>query len=674
LVLAGLCAWLNAFHGPFIFDDQWSISLNPHVRHLWPISRALSAPPLCAVNGRPVICLSLALNYALGRWNVWGYHAFNLAVHLASALVLFGILRRTLEHEKFRDRFGPAAIWLAAAIALIWEVHPLQTESVTYIVQRTELLMGLFLLLTLYCVLRGSKSIHARRWYLAAVVSCALGMGCKEVMVAAPLIVLIYDRVFLASSVRELWQRRRRLYIGLAATWLISIMLVITKTHPSTGFEFKNLTPWDYLLTQAGVIVHYLGLCFWPRPLVIDYFDWPVASSINEWLLPGVIVLGLLGATVWAFRRHPWAGFLGAWFFLILAPTSSFLPSVGEVAAERRMYLPLAAVATLAVIGAFALGRRLFHRQQAVLVGSLAGISVVALLTDLTIQRNRSALSIWQDTVEKRPNNARALVYLANACAQAGNLPEALRLFQQALRLKDSVEARYNLGVTLHRAGRLAEAIAQYREALRIMPGLAMAHYNLGLALQQTGNVPEAVGQYQQALRIDPELAMAHYNLGNALMLSGGKVQEAITHYQRALQIEPDHAEAHSKLGGALLATGQRRQAMAHFEQAMRIKPDYAEPQNNVAWLLATLPPAQGGNPLRAVTLAQRACALDGFHSAGDLDTLAVAYAAAGRFAEAVATAQKAVELARAAGQTKMLSEIQARLELYRQRLPYREQ
>ena len=158
VIAAGVWAYHNSLRGAFIFDDPTSISGNPHIRHLWPIRDAMSAPPATTVSGRPVVCLTLALNYAVGGWNVWGYHALNLMVHLLSALVLFGILRRTFEGPTLRDRFGGAAVWLAAAIALLWEVHPLQTESVTYIVQRTELLMGLFLLLTLYCALRCSQS------------------------------------------------------------------------------------------------------------------------------------------------------------------------------------------------------------------------------------------------------------------------------------------------------------------------------------------------------------------------------------------------------------------------------------------------------------------------------------------------------------------------------------
>ncbi len=737
LVIAGLLAYHNSFTGPFIFDDVPSIPGNPHIRHLWPIREAMSAPLATTVSGRPVVCLTLALNYALGGLNVWGYHALNLAVHLLSALVLLGILRRTLEGATLRDRFGGAAVWLAAVITLIWEVHPLQTESVTYIVPRTELLMGLFLLLTLYCTLRCSQSSNTGAWSVAAIVSCAVGMGSKEVMVAAPLIVLLYDRVFLASSFRELWRRRAVLYIGLAATWLILAVLVARTSHDITGFGNKSLTPWNYLKTEAGVIVYYLRLCFWPHPLVIDYFDWPITLSLKNGLVPGVVVVGLLSATAWAFRRQPQLGFLGAWFFLILAPTSSFLPRVGEVVAERRMYLPLAAVVTMVVVGAYTLGKRLFKAQQGVVLGCLAGGFVVALLTLLTIQRNQdysSELAIWRDTVAKRPQNPRAQYNLGGALTQTGKIGEAIACYEQALRINpDFVEVHYNLGMALAQTGKIGEAIAHFEQALRIKPDFAGAHNNLGLALAQTGKIeeaiahfeqalqidpdfaeahsnlgialvrvgrlPEAIVQYERALRIDPDFAEAHSNLGNALVRVGrvpeaiiqyeqalrikpdyaevhynlgialvrlGKVTEAIAQYRQALEINPNNASAHSKLGVALIVTGNAHDALGQLEQALRIKPDLAEAQNNLAWALATLPQTEGGDPVRAVPLAQRACELSGNRAPRDLDTLAVAYAAAGRFDAAVATAQKAIDLARVAGQAELVKEIEARLVLYR--------
>ncbi|MGA2605733.1 MAG: tetratricopeptide repeat protein, partial [Verrucomicrobiia bacterium] len=354
--------------------------------------------------------------------------------------------------------------------------------------------------------------------------------------------------------------RRIGLYVGLAATWVILGVLVARTIHhhSMTGFGFQSLTPWAYLRTEAGVIVYYLRLCFWPRPLVIDYFDWPIASSLKDGLASGVVVVGLLGATVWAFRRQAWLGFLGAWFFLILGPTSSILPSAGEVAAERRMYLPLAAVVTMAVVGAFALGKGLWNKQQGVVLGCVAGGSVVVLFTFLTIQRNqdyKSALTIWRDTVEKRPNNPRAHNNLGNALLRTGTIGEAIAHYEQALRLKpDYAEAHNALGFALAQTGRIEDAIAHFEQALRIKPDDANAHSNLGTALGQTGRMPEAMEHLEQALRLKPGSADAHYNLGVALE-QAGRVQEAIGHYKQAVRIKPDFTQAQNAL--ARLQAGQ---------------------------------------------------------------------------------------------------------------------
>jgi len=585
IIAAGIWAYHNSFQGSFVFDDVTSIAENPHIRHLWPISEAMKTSPNFAIQGRPVECLSLALNYAWGGLNVRGYHVLNLMLHLASALVLFGLLRRTLlrtarSGDPRRTGVGEtdavgtphatpaAATWLAAAITLIWEVHPLQTDSVTYIVQRSELLMGLFLMLTLYCFVRGvegSGSVHREDspraagaspsrslgWFALSVAACFLGMGSKETMVGAPLIVLVYDRVFLASSFRELWRRRMGLYVGLASSWLLLAALVARTVHPMTGVRIEGLTPWEYLMTEAGVIVYYLRLCFWPQPLVIDYFDWPIVRSLRDALLPGLVVVGLLGATVWAFRRRPWLGFLGAWFFLILAPTSSFLPSAGEMIAERRMYSPLAAVITLVVVGVFVLGRRLWNKRQGTALGCVGTACVVMVFGFLTIQRNRdyrSALAIWGDTVEKRPGNPRAHNNLGLAFAKLGRLDDAEGQYEQALRIKpDLADAQFNWGLALVRQGRVPEAIGHWEQALRIKPDFADAQYNLGLAFAQQGRLQEAISHWEKALRIDPNIADAQYNWGLALEKLG-RSAEAIPHYREALRTQPDLGQARDAL------------------------------------------------------------------------------------------------------------------------------
>ena len=281
LVVVGLAVYHNSFAGPFIFDDICSIPNNPHIRRLWPPWQAFSPPAHCTIEGRPLANFSLAVNYALGGLDVRGYHAFNLAVHVLAALVLCGVVHRTLTGPRLQYADSSTTRWLALAAALVWMVHPLQTESVTYVVQRTESLMGLFYLLTLYCVIRGHGSVHRRGWYAAAVVASAMGMACKEVMITAPLVVLLYDRTFFSTSFREALRDRYRLYGGLASTWLVLAAAQKATSHPTAGFGLGHLTPWGYAMTQPGVILHYLRLALWPSPLVIDYYGWPIVRGIT---------------------------------------------------------------------------------------------------------------------------------------------------------------------------------------------------------------------------------------------------------------------------------------------------------------------------------------------------------------------------------------------------------
>jgi tetratricopeptide (TPR) repeat protein len=549
LVATGLLAYQNSFRNGFVFDDTEHIVQNPRIRQLWRPWEVITH------TSRPVVHLSLAVNYALGGLDPWGYHVFNVGVHILAALTLYGVVRRTFCSEALRSRFGGAAPSLAGAISLIWLVHPLQTESVTYTIQRGESLMGLFYLLTLYCVIRSHDAPQRNLWKIGAVVSCTLGMASKPVMVTAPVVMLMYDRAFLVTSWREAMRRRRWLYTGLAATWLLLPLLLAnapSEWKASAGFEYKR-TPLRYALTQPVAVLHYLRLTFWPHPLCLDY-GWPSSSSAVRKTLPGrIVVAALLAGTVWAWRRRPAVGFLGAWFLLILAPTSSFV-SVADAIVEHRMYLPLAAVVAAVVLGAFEIGKRLFPKPQDVVLGCVASVSVVVLLTSLTIQRNldyRSALTIWQDTVEKRPNNPRAHANLGTALLQTGRVAEAIGHFEQALRLKpDDAEAHYNLGNALERLGRTPEAIAHYEQALRIKPDLAMAHSNLGATLMGQGRLQEAIGHYEQALRINPGLAMTQNNLGNALEKLG-RTPEAMAHYKQALRIKPDFVQAQSSLARA---------------------------------------------------------------------------------------------------------------------------
>jgi tetratricopeptide (TPR) repeat protein len=514
LLAAGLLGYHNALHGPFIFDDIGTIPENPFVRQLWPPWKAMSAPPEVTTAGRPVAALSFALNYAAGKLDVRGYHAVNIALHIGNALLLQALLRRTV---------GPG---LSLAVALVWLLHPLHTETVNYIVQRTELLMAMFVLLTLYCAVRG--------WQTGAVIACALGVASKETAAVTPLLVWVYDALFLSRNWREPLRRRPGMYAGLAASWLLlAALLASVDWSAKTGFGFEHLSPWQYLLTQSTVIAHYLRLSLWPHPLVLDYVDWPIARSVREVIVPGLFIVALLALSAWALARRYRVAFLGVWFFLLLAPASSFIPLASEPMAERRMYLPVASVIVAAALAA----QRWLPRPVcvAVLAAVCAGFGAA------TLARNtqyRTAVSIWADTVAKRPGNARAHYNLGVALREAGRTGEAMRAFAEAVRLRPDVpDAWVNLGLLLVGQGRLEDGIAHYRAALRARPDYYFAHLNLGAALHQQGKLEEAIAHYRLALRVNPQLVQAHLNLALALHRQGHR-DEARRHLEAALAID----------------------------------------------------------------------------------------------------------------------------------------
>jgi len=603
---AAATAYARTFSVPLLFDDDTSIASNATIPHL---ASAFWPPAGTTVGGRPVLNLSLAINYAVSGTGVWSYHALNLAIHVLAGLTLFGIVRRTLER-----RAPQAAVAVAFAAALLWTIHPLLTESVTYIVQRAESLMGLFYLLTLYCFIRGAGTDGAGKdvWYACCAGACLLGMGAKEVMVSAPLIVLLYDRTFLAGNFGDALRRRRWVYAALAATWLLLVFLVVAGNGRRGSAGFGSGIPWwSYALTQLPAIVHYIRLGLWPYPLVFDYGD-ALALHASVIVPSALIVAVLAAATLWALVRRPAIGFLGASFFALLAPSSSVVPVATEAMAEHRMYLPLAPLAILVVIALHrALGRASLPLYAALAVG----------LACATWKRNETYLSergLWSDTVERRPDNERAQDNLGFILSRIpGRLDEAIGHYEEALRLKpDFVEAHYNLAFALlQKPGRLNDAISHYEEALRLKPDLVDVHFNLARALEGIpGRSDEAIRQYEDALRLRPDYAEAHYNLGYMLQAMPGRLEDAIAQFEEALRLKPDNAGAHFSLGCALQQTpGRLNEATAQFREAVRLMPDYVQARCNL------------GNAL---------------NSAGRVEEAIAQYSVAARLAPADATIQ----------------------------------
>ncbi len=582
IALAALAAYANSFSGAFHFDDIRAIAENASIRYL---GSAWRPPPGSTVSGRPLLNFSLALNYALSGERVWSYHAFNFIIHLCAGLVLFGIFRRTF--RLFPARFSaPAATAWAGAAALVWTLHPLQTESVSYIIQRAESLMGLFYLLTMYCFIRYTEGRRGD-WGGLAAVACALGMATKEVMVTAPVMLWLYDATFVSGGFGQAWRRHRRVYGGIAASWvLLAILLAGTGGNRGGSIGFGvGVTPWAYALTQFRAIVTYLRLALWPHPLIFDRAaDW-LARPIDA--LPyAALVLPLLGISAYLACRRTALGFLGAWFFVILAPTSSFVPGTTQTTVEHRMYLPLAAVVALAAIGLrSAVGRR----------GVLILLAAAGPLAWVTHERNAdyaSGLRLWRDTVAKAPGNPRAHNNLGIALKELpGHQAEALAEYTTALRLDPlNAEAHNNLGDSLLLLGRRREAMAEFARALQIKPGYRDAEISLGAAMiALPERRDEAIGHFQAALRTDPESAEAHNDLGKAWLGFPGRKASAITEIQIALRLKPNLAEAHYNLGLAL-ADSSPAAAIDEFKRALRIKPELAEAHFNLGTLLAILP------------------------------------------------------------------------------------
>jgi Tfp pilus assembly protein PilF len=567
IVLAGVVSYANSLDGEFVFDDLDSVVGNASVRSL---GSAWNPPPNTTTSGRPLLNVTLALNYAAGGYDVRGYHVVNVAVHLLAAVTLFALVRGTLLRPAVPEHFRRRATAVALAVGLLWAVHPLQTEVVAYVVQRGEALAALFVFAALLCLLqsaewgeraarwaaaaaRGRPALHRRhvaareranRFAAAAVGAAVLGVLSKETAAATPVIALFYDRAFLSGSFGAALRRRRWTYTGLFASWVVLAWL-IGSTAGRGGTAGAPASPLAYAAAQSMWILHYLRLSAWPDPLVFDY-----GFAVEPWgpttRATAGAVLVLLGLAAAACARWPMLGFLPAAFFAALAPSSSFVPVITQVAAERRMYLPLAAVVTLAVLGVVRLALAVPAAPEArrrVLIGLLAACALVfAVLTHLRNRDYRTGERLWADTVAKVPDNPRARTNLGLALLEHGRVEAAVKQLRAAAALApDDPRPRNALGFALLRQERFGEAVASFREVARLDPDNPDAQENLAGALHADGQLDEAVVWYRKVVAARPENADAHFGLGQALRAAGRK-EEAAGALRRAAELDPKYA------------------------------------------------------------------------------------------------------------------------------------
>lgn len=654
----------RSLHAPLIFDDFESLSDNPTIRSLNP-ARIFRPPNNSAMTGRPLVNATFALQYVLHGERVWAYRLVNIALHLGGGLLVLGIVRRTLGRM---GGGGPIRnVVLAGIVALAWLAHPLNTEAVIYVTQRTELMVAFFFLLTLYAAIRAWDAPGRIGWALAAIAACCLGMASKEVMVGAPLLIWLYDRTFVGGGFLAALRRSKLLYAGIFASWaLLALVVLAGHRDASTGLG-HGVSAFDYLLTQGPVILWYLRLSIWPHPLTIAY---PIrlVPLAEAWPYAAAVLALLVMAAVLIWKRSP-AGFVAALFFVVLAPTSSVLPIMSEIVAERRMYLPLAGLVALVVIGADRLiGRALRRRCGAAgaapcrgfvapAVIGLAMVVVLAVAARSRARDYRSSVSIWEDAARKSPTSLTAVQNLGIAYTDAKRYDEALEYFQKARELSRDKDWRIyrSLAILWLRLDKPDKAEQAAKAASLLRPDESEPYSLLGEVAVQRGRYADAALHFREALRRNPGSPKLLNSLGAAIFSDaiGGampefapapaatrpndRVEEAIRCYRQALAIQPDLADAHNNLATALAVEGKLDEARQHFERALQINPAFVDAHLGLGAVLATR-----GNYVEAIGHFRHAVSLQPHLFTGYLQ-LGEAYLRVGRTAAAADAFRQAI-------------------------------
>ena len=670
-------------------------------------------------NGRdewlPLTAISRMLDWQLYGPNAGGHHLSNVLLHAATVILLFLVLRKMT-----------GALWRSAFVAAVFAIHPLGVESVAWVTERKNVLSGLFFMLTLWAYVRYAQGVtsgrlslrfsaaskwqvtraeeqslsrvtglpaealakagHRSLFYWLAVLLFTLGLLSKGTLVTLPFILLLLD-YWPLQRISEFGVRSSELKDSLRPSTLNRLLLeklpflllaaadcvVVCLTHQSDRRTLQSLDILSRVGNALTAYGAYLGQMFYPVGLAV-YYPHP-GNHLSVWKVGlSVLVLLIISAGVMAgWRKYPYLPVGWLWYLGMLVPVIGLVQVGAQARADRHTYLPQIGLYLLVVWGAVELCGS--WRWRRAVLGSAAMVILAGLLAGAYVQTRywKDSVSLWTHTLACTSDNVIGQNDLGNALLQKGEVDGAIAHYQKAMQINpDYAEAHNNLSFALLQKGKVDEAIAQCRRALQINPDLAEAHNNLGYALLLKGKVDEAIAHFQKALQIKPDSVQPQGNLGSAL-LQKGDVDGAIAHYQKALQISPGSAAIRNNLQSALLQKGRVGEVIAYCQKALQINPDSPVVLNNLAWLLATCPDTSIRNGAQAVKYAERACALTHYRETLIVGTLAAAYAEAGRFDDAMATAEKAIALAEKNHEPELLQKNRELLELYRAHQPYHE-
>jgi protein O-mannosyl-transferase len=666
LALATIIAYEPVRHNGFInYDDPKYITENPNVNRgitrqsiTWAFTKVHSA------NWHPLTWVSHILDCQLFGLNPFWHHLVSLLFHIANALLLFWILTNITD-----------AIWPSAFVAAVFALHPVHVESVAWAAERKDVLSSLFWMLTMLAYIRYAERPNLRRYSLV-LLAFVMGLMAKPMLVTLPFVLLLLDYWPLGRklSIPNLLLEKVPLFVLSALSCVITLIAQhsggaivplksVSRESESLGSQIANI---------FVSYIKYIGKTIWPSRLAVYYPRTHLGLSETTAVIC-VLLFILISFGVYVGRRKKYITTGWLWYVGTLVPVIGLVQVGSQAMANRYMYIPMIG---LLIIAAWAAKDLIANRPRWEIVAAVlatAALSSLLILTRMQVKHWQDSLTLFGYTLEVTENNAVAENNYGWALSEAGRLDEAMLRFTNAARLRPAfADAQGNMCNVLLKQGKLDEAIVCLNELIGRNMGTAEAHYNLGVALGMQKKYDDAIKSLAMALQLDAEYPNAHRKMGE-MLLATGKPNEAIEHFNEALRMNKGQVKVYANLGKAYAQLGRYEPAIQNWTKVAELEPNNAEVLNNLAWLLATTGDVSSQDADRAVKSAKRACESTGYKDPEFVDTLAAAYASAGRFSEAIETAEKAIKLAEAAGQKELAETIQNRLEQYKASRPYHE-
>ena len=665
LVIATLVTYEPVRHNDFVnYDDIPYITENTHITHgitqqsLW---QAFTKPHFFMWH--PLTTISHILDYEFFGLNPIGHHSVSVLIHIANALLLFWILNNLT-----------GAIWASAFVAAVFALHPLQVESVAWAAERKTVLSGLFWLLTMAAYIRYARQPRLGRYMLLLIVF-GLCIMTKPVVVTLPFVLLLLDYWPL--------ERIRRGQIGrliaektplLAMSAALSVITIIAQKGGKAVISLDIISLDTRIANVFSSYIKYIGKLVWPSGLAVFYP--PSYPAIPKTTTAFYIFLFILisAISIYAGRRRKYIAIGWLWFAGTLVPMIGIVQSGFQAMANRYMYLSmLGLLIIIALAGKELIAKHPRLKTIAAIMGVIS-LSCLLVLTRMQVRHWQNSLTLFEYALKTTQNNPVIETYYGCALFyETGQLDEAEKHLSNAVRLSPTyAKALSNLGRVYIKQGKTNEAISCFTNLLRQNENSADGHYDLALSLGMQKKYDEAIKHLTRTLETEPNYPDAHNKMGIAL-LATGKPDDSIRYFDEALRINKDKSEVYGNLGTAYMRLGKYGPGIYNFNKAVEQKPDSIENLNRLAWALATVEDISLSDANKAIEAAGRACELTGNKNAEYLDTLAVTYAAAGRFEEAKVTAKKALSIAKETSREELADEIQKRIKLYETGQPYRQ-